>query len=54
MVKNHNNRLTCLVGWSWEYWSATANRQTAYTERTTEPTEPATERQDESNGLHEL
>jgi hypothetical protein len=53
MVKNPNKRLTCLVGWAGGYWSATANRQTVRTERTTEPTEPATERQNEPNDLHE-
>lgn len=53
MVKNPNNRLTCLVIWAGENWSATANLQTAWTERTTEPTEPATELQDEPIDLHE-
>lgn len=47
LVKNPNNRLTCLVIWAGENWSATAKRQTERTERTTEPTEPATERQGE-------
>lgn len=53
MVKNPNIRLTCLVIWAEENWSATANRQTARTEQTNEPTEPATELQDEPNDLHE-
>ena len=53
MVKNPNNRLTCLVIWAGENWSATAKIQTAYTERTAKPTEPATERQDEPIDLHE-
>lgn len=54
MVKNPNNRLTCLVIWAGENWSATANLQTERTGQTTEPTEPATERQGEPNDLHEL
>ena len=53
MVKNPNIQLACLVVWAGEYWSATANRQTAYTERTTEPTKPVTERQGEPNDLNE-
>ena len=53
MVKNPNNRLTCLVIWAGEYWSATAKQQTAYMDWTTEPTKPETERQDEPNDLNE-
>ena len=53
MVKNPNNRLTCLVGLVGEYWSATVNEQTERTDWTTEQTEPVTERQDESNYLNE-
>lgn len=53
MVKNPNNRLTCLVVWAGKNWSATAKLQTARTERTTKPTELATELQDEPNDLNE-
>ena len=52
MVKNLNIQLACLVIWAWEYWSATVKVQTERTDRTTDPPEPATERQDEPNDLH--
>lgn len=53
MVKNPNIPLSCLGVWAGKNWSATAKRQPARTERITEPTEPATERQGEPNDLNE-
>lgn len=59
MVKNHNKRRHLVIStnvfsfWAVENWSATAKLQTVRTERTTEPTEPATELQDEPNDLNE-
>lgn len=59
MVKNRNKRRHLVTStnvfnfWAGENWSATAKQQTARIERITEPTEPATERQDEPNDLHE-
>lgn len=51
--KKSQHSTIVLSSWAGECWSAPANRQAVYTEQTTEPTEPATELQDEPNDLHE-
>ena len=53
MVKYPNNRLSCLVVWAGVELVSASNYADCMNRQTTEPTEPATERQDEPIELHE-